>query len=380
MNRKIQAARIGKLAKGERIVMTLASGERTLVFTGAYADSGDKGIGVYGFDQQSGEMKLLFQQSGIKNPTFLNVDSDRKRLYAIGEMQENGQKRAEIITFAIDPSTGSLEELSRTHASSSSTCHIQRDPEDRYLIVTSYHGGLVDLVSLNEEGVADKLLDEQSHERHKASSEQHPRAHSAFFSPDGRYIYVQDLGLDKIITYRLKKEEQKLEFCGETQLEAGAGPRHLAFHPGGHFAYVINELNSTVTVLRYHAADGRLEKIQTLSTLPGNFSGESYCAEIAVSEDGRTVYGSNRGHDSLAVFSVDEESGKLTPIQHISTEGGHPRHFSLMPGGRFLVAANRDGDNLVLYRVNVENGTLEFTGKTYSQSKPVCVKPAVFNL
>lgn len=366
--------------KGEKIIMREAYVERTLVFTGAYADSADKGIAVYDFDQKSGEMKLLFEQSGMKNPTFLNVDSDRKRLYAIGETQENGQKRAEIITFAIDPSTGRLEELSRTHASSSSTCHVQRDPEDRYLIVTSYHGGLVDLVSLNEEGVADKLLDEQSHEPHKASPEQQPRAHSAFYSPDGRYIYVQDLGLDKIITYRLKKEEQKLDFCGETQLEAGAGPRHLAFHPGGQFAYVINELNSTVTVLRYHAADGRLEKVQTVSSLPEDFSGESFCAEIAVSADGKTVYGSNRGHDSLAVFSVDEESGKLTPIQHISTEGGHPRHFSLMPGGQFLVVANRDGNNLVLYKVNGDNGTLEFTGKTYSQSKPVCVKPAVFKL
>ena len=193
-------------------------------------------------------------------------------------------------------------------------------------------------------------------------------------------MFVQDLGLDKILAYTVNENAQELSFHGETQLEAGVGPRHLAFHPSGAYAYVINELNSSVTVLRYIQDEGRFEVLETISTLPADFDGESYCAEIAVSADGKTVYGSNRGHDSLVVFNVHEDTGRLSPVQYISTEGGHPRHFTLMPGGKFLVVANRDGNNLVLFKVNPEDGKLAFTGYMVSQSKPVCVKPAVFQL
>ncbi|WP_054958266.1 lactonase family protein [Paenibacillus dakarensis] len=352
---------------------------KTLVFTGSYAESHENGICVYSFLPDTGDLTRLDQVSGIKNPTFLNVNAKTNRLYAIGEVSENGQKRGEVITFEIDPSTGSLHELSRIQGSSSSTCHIQRDPEDQYLIVSSYHGGCVGLISLDDNGVASKLLDEQFHDRYRSNADQQPRAHSAFFSPDGKYVFVQDLGLDKILAYQINKADNALEFHGETMLESGSGPRHLAFHPSGKYAYVINELNSTVTVFRYNK-EGSLETIQTLSTLPDDFAGESYCAEIAVSEDGQHVYGSNRGHDSIVVFAVEENSGELSAIQFISTEGGHPRHFSFMPGGQFMMAANRDGNNLVLFTVNPENGLLHFTGKTVEQSKPVCVKPAVFTV
>lgn len=360
--------------------METARMNRTLVFTGSYAEADENGICVYSFDQDRGELQLLDQSSGIKNPTFLNVDTVRNRLYAIGEVSENGTKSGEVVTFEFDPSTGKLNQLHRTHGSSNSTCHIQRDPNDKYLIVSSYHGGRVSLIALDDHGVAAELLDEQYHEGHRVNADQQPRAHSAFFSPDEKYIFVQDLGLDKIIAYRINESDKKLEFHGETQLTPGSGPRHLAFHPNGKFAYVINELNSTVMVFRYISAEGRLEMLQTISTLPDDFEGESYCAEIAVSEDGRTVYGSNRGHDSIVVFSVDASSGELSPLQYISTEGGHPRHFSLMPGGKFMIVANRDGNNLVLYKVDSDNGTLQFTGKTMKQSKPVCVKPAVFTV
>lgn len=358
--------------------METSTNNTTLVFTGSYAESSEHGICVYSFNQDNGDLTLLNQVSGIKNPTFLNVNTETNRLYAIGEVSDHNGKIGEVITFEINPASGALQELSRIQGSSSSTCHIQRDPEDQYLIVSSYHGGRVGLISLDDNGVAVKLLDEQYHDSHRSNAEQQPRAHSAFFSPDGKYVFVQDLGLDKIIAYQINKLDNKLEFRGETLLESGSGPRHLAFHPSGKYAYVINELNSTVTVFRYISDGGRLESIQTLSTLPADFDGESYCAEIAVSEDGRTVYGSNRGHDSIVVFSVDESTGELNPIQFISTEGGHPRHFSLMPDGNFMIVANRDGNNLVLFKIDPEKGTLQFTGKTTEQSKPVCVKPAVF--
>lgn len=353
--------------------------QRTLLFTGAYAEDNQNGVCVYEFNEDSGELKLLDEVSGIKNPTFLNVDPDNGRLYAIGEIADQGGKAAEVISFEIDPVAGKLTEMNRTRSVSSSTCHIQRDESSKYLIVSSYHGGLVGLHSIDENGQAGKLLDEKKHaDLVTVREDQQSRAHSAFYSPDGQYVFVQDLGLDKILAYTVNENKQELSFHGETQLDAGVGPRHLAFHPSGAYAYVINELNSSVTVLRYDQEAGRLEVLETVSTLPADFDGESYCAEIAVSADGKTVYGSNRGHDSIVVFNVHEDTGRLSPVQYISTEGGHPRHFTLMPGGKFLIVANRDGNNLVLFNVNPEDGKLDFTGYTVSQSKPVCVKPAVF--
>ena len=355
--------------------------KRTLLFTGAYAEHDESGVCVYEFNENSGEMKLLDKVSGVKNPTFLNVDPKSQRLYAIGEISEQGGKAGEIISFDIDPVAGKLTEQSRIRSVSSSTCHIQRDEESKHLIVASYHGGLVGLHPIVENGQAGELLDEKKHaDLVTVGEEQQPRAHSAFYSPDGKYVFVQDLGLDKILAYTVDEATQKLNFHGFTQLESGAGPRHLAFHPSGAYAYVINELNSSVTVLRYIKDEGRLEVVETVSTLPPDFDGESYCAEIAVSEDGKTVYGSNRGHDSIVVFSVNEDTGNLNPIQYISTEGGHPRHFTLLPGGKFMVVANRDGNNLVLFSVSPDDGNLTFTGYTVTQSKPVCVKPAVFQV
>lgn len=358
--------------------MTISNSQRTLLFTGSYAEKDSPGIGVYQFDQERGELELLDEASGIKNPTFLNVDISSRRLYAIGEISDQGQKAAEIVTFAIDSELGKLQELSRVKSVSSSTCHIQRDAQSKFLILSSYHGGLIGLHAIQEDGTPGPLLDEKRHaELVDVLEGQQPRAHSAFYSPDQQYLFVQDLGLDKILAYTVDTTQKQLNFHGETQLEQGAGPRHLAFHPLGGFAYVINELNSTVTVLRYEREEGQLEVVETVSTLPPDFEGESACAEIAISTDGKTLYGSNRGHDSIVVYRVDQSTGKLTPLQYVPTGGGHPRHFTLMPGGKFLVAANRDGNNLVLFTVNPEDGLLAPSGYMVSRVKPVCVRPVV---
>ncbi|MGG1879188.1 lactonase family protein [Paenibacillus campinasensis] len=359
--------------------MTISNSHQTLLFTGSYAEKDSPGIGVYQFHQERGELKLLDEASGIKNPTFLNVDISARRLYAIGEISVQGQKAAEIVTFAVDPELGKLQELSRVQSVSSSTCHIQRDAESKFLIVSSYHGGLIGLHAIQDDGTPGPLLDEKRHaELVQVADGQQPRAHSAFYSPDEQYLFVQDLGLDKIMAYTVDADAKKLSFHGETQLAQGAGPRHLTFHPRGVYAYVINELDSTVTVLRYNRDQGSLETVETVSTLPPDYEGESYCAEIAISTDGKTLYGSNRGHDSIVVYRVDQNTGKLTPLQYMPTGGGHPRHFSLMPGGKFLVAANRDGNNLVLFTVNPDDGLLAPSGHTVTRDKPVCVKPVVF--
>lgn len=353
--------------------------ERLLVFVGSYAEADGSGIYSYEFDEQDGTLKLLDQVSGYKNPTFLRLDAEQRRLYALAEMTTaEGSKASDAALLTIDPATGSLSETSRSLAATGPTCHIQLSPDEKLLTLTSYHNGTVSLVRVDEDGGIGAILDEQQHVGRGADPERQdkPHPHSSFYSPDGRYLFVSDLGLDRIIAYKI--ENDKLVRHGETALHPGAGPRHLTFHPNGRFAYVINEVDSSVTAFGYDAEAGALHAFQTLSTLPEGFEGENTTAEIAISADGRFLYGSNRGHDSIVVYAVDGESGKLSVVEHASVEGKHPRHFSIVPGGRFLIAANRDTNNLAVFKIDQETGKLSYTGHSAAVSKPVCVWSARF--
>lgn len=352
--------------------------QRLLVFAGSYAEAEESGVNVYTFDEESGTLTWTDGFAGLKNPTFLNVDADRKLLYAISEtVNETGKKVGEAAAFSIDAAKGSVRIMNRKITVDSTICHIQRDAESRFLTVTSYHGGMIGLFSITEEGAIGNKLDVQQH----VGSSQHPERqdrphpHSTFYSPDGRYLLVPDLGLDRIVTYELDAAGGKLVHHGEAALHPGAGPRHLSFHPGGRFVYVINEVDSTITSFTYDNETGQLTTMETVSTLPPEFKDENSCAEIKVSADGSYLYGSNRGHDSIVVFAIDEQSGLLSLVQHISVEGGHPRHFALTPNGRYLLAANRDTDNIVTFKVDQASGKLAFTGNSVTVSKPVCVVP-----
>ncbi|SDC15366.1 6-phosphogluconolactonase [Paenibacillus sp. UNCCL117] len=357
--------------------MSLSS-QRMLLYIGSYAEAGGPGVYAAELDQQTGELRLLSEASGLNNPTFLNVDSAANRLYAIADaVDETGRKRAQVVAFATDAAAGTMQELNRAFTSPDPTCHIQRNERENYLIQVSYHGGHVALISLTEDGRVGELLDLSQHTGHSVHPDRQdrPHPHSAFFSPDGRFLLVPDLGLDLVRIYKVDAGNGKLQVHADASVHPGAGPRHLAFRPDGRFAYVINELDSTIVAFRYDAEAGQLHTVQQISTLPAGFAGENSCAEIAVSEDGRFVYGSNRGHDSIAVFAADPASGELALIEHVSTQGKHPRHFALTPGGRFLVAANRDTDNVVSYHVDPATGKLAATGHMLTLSKPVCVKP-----
>ena len=280
----------------------------------------------------------------------------------------------EAVSFSIDADNGKLTELNRKQTVQATTCHIQRDDSAEYVTVTSYHGGMVGLVSLNEDGLIGDMVDVQQHAGSSVHPNQdRPHPHSSFYSKDWQYLFVQDLGLDLIIVYRVA--EGKLIKHHETVLPPGSGPRHLVVHPSLAAAYVINELNSTISVLDYDSRAGTLTVRRTLSTLPADFKGDNGCAEIAISRDGRFLYGSNRGNDSIAVFAVDSATGDIAPIQHISTEGGHPRHFALTPNGRHMLVANRDNNHVVIFRVDSDNGMLSYSGKQASFRKPVCVMP-----
>jgi 6-phosphogluconolactonase len=357
--------------------------QRLLVFAGSYAEAEESGVYVYAFDEESGTLTLTDEFVGLKNPTFLNVDANRKLLYAIAEtVNQEGQKVGEAAAFSIDAAKGSIQIMNRAITVDSTTCHIQRDADSRFLTVTSYHGGMIGLISITEEGAIGEVLDVQQHE----GSSQHPdrqdrpHPHSSFYSPDGRYLLVSDLGLDCIVTYALDAANGKLVRQNEVALHPGAGPRHLSFHPNGRFVYVINEVDSTITSFTFDSETGALTTLETVSTLPAAFKDENSCAEITISADGKYVYGSNRGHDSIVVYAIDTQTGLLSFVQHISVEGGHPRHFALTPSGRYLLAASRDTNNIAVFTVDKDNGKLTYSGNSTTVSKPVCVVPIYLTL
>lgn len=361
---------------------------RLLLFTGSYASAEESGVQVFELDGAAGgTLALVDKVQGITNPTFVNVNAAEGRLYAIGEKANGeGGKEGEVVSFAIDKHSGKLTELNRvstmpaTGSNQTTTCHISRNSQNEYIIVCSYHGGLVGLVTLDQEGLPVRLEDTAVHTgQGKMPGQDKPHPHSAIFSPDEKFLFVSDLGLDVIRTYQINPDTRTLEAKGDTLLHEGAGPRHFVFHPDGNSAYVINELDSTVTSFLYDRTAGTLQTVATLSTLPDGYpSADNSCAEIALSADGFYLYGSNRGHDSIVVYAVDPSTARLTQVEHVSTHGGHPRHFTLTPDGAYLIAANRDGNNLVVFSVDRASGRLAFTGNTAEVSKPVCVKPAYF--
>lgn len=358
----------------------MSSSKRVLLFVGSYAEAEDPGVYVFQFTPGENTITLLDQVAGLKNPTFVNVDADNKKLYAISETKtEEGDRIGEIISYHIDPAAGKLSELNHTFTIKPSSSHIQRDHRSKYITVAGYHGGNIGLIGLGSEGELRSLSDERQHEGHGADPvrQDRPHPHSTLFSPDNRYMLAADLGLDKIYVYALNEEEHRLAYHSEVSTPPGAGPRHLAFHPNGKFLYSINEVNSSISIFAFDGASGKLTLLSSVPTLPDGFNGENTTAEIAITNDGKHLYGSNRGHDSIVHYAVNPESGALDYVEHVSTEGGHPRHFALTPDNQYLIIANRDSNNLVLMKVDPQDGKLSFTGTTAEVSKPVCVIPVL---
>lgn len=349
---------------------------KILAFLGSYAESVNPGLYACWFDTETGSLEIIDQADGLQNPTFLDVDNEGSRLYAITEGTDaNGQRCGAAAAFAFDPSTGALTWLNKEMTVPSTTCHITLDHTRQCIMVSSYHGGMIGLSPLLEDGRLGTTADIQ---QHRGSSllpvQDRPRAHSVFMDRSNRFAVVSDLGLDRIFIYRLDTSARRLIPHGEAQVAPGSGPRHFAFHPTLPYGYVINELNATVTGFAYDEEHGKLSEIQTVSTLPEAYKGENACADIHISPDGRFLYGSNRGHDSIVVYAIDMSTGKLTLVEHASTLGGHPRNFALSPDGRFLLAANRDSNHIVTFTRDANTGKLLPTGSVLEVSKPVCIK------
>lgn len=349
-----------------------------IVYIGTYTRQQSKGIYAFRFDPATGKATFLGLVAETANPSFLAIHPSQNLLYAVNEVSMYaGQRTGSISAFSIDPEAGRLNLLNTVASRGDSPCHLTLDQSGRFLYVANYGSGSVAVLPVNQDG---SLAEASGFVQHMGGSihpqrQQGPHAHEVVLSPDNRFALVPDLGLDKILVYRTDATKGTLapNIPGSAMLQPGSGPRHLAFHPNGRFAYVINELRSTVTVFAYDPKKGSLKELQTVSALPKDFTGNSTCAEIAVHPNGKSLYASNRGHDSIVVFAIDSRKGTLSGVEHAPTRGKTPRHFAIDPTGAYLFAANQGTNNVVLFRIDQNNGRLIPTGETIEVVSPVCV-------
>jgi len=347
--------------------------------TGQILEGKGKGIYSFRFDPETGRLSPHGLTENVRNPSYLCFDEKRQYLYCVNEMKEwEGQFGGGVSAFRINGENGNLTYLNSKPTKGTDPCHLTVDRTGQFLFVANFASGSFIGYRIAADG---SLGDEIAFVQHEGSSidprrQAGPHAHAVEFSLDGRFVYVPELGLDKVMIYRLDQSTGAVTPAAlpSVSVVPGAGPRQLVMHPKGGFAYLINELNSTMTAYGFDSETGALTELQTLSTLPDGFSGASSCAEVQITADGRFLYGSNRGHDSLAIYAVDAETGALTPTGHESTQGRIPRNFVVDPTGRFLVAANQDTDNLVPFRINASSGALESVGQSVEAPTPICVK------
>ena len=344
------------------------------VFIGTYTGPKSKGIQHARFDPATGRFSVPELACELSNPSFLAVHPDQSKIYAAGEVFKGG-KSGLVTTLAVDPRTGRLDKLNQQSSEGSGPCHLSVDQTGRHAFVANYGSGGIACLPVEPDG---RLGAATSFIQHTGSSvnpqrQKEPHAHWIEAAPAGRFVLACDLGLDKVLVYQFDPRRGTLAPATPPHAAAkpGAGPRHLAFHPQGRFAYVINELDSTVVAYTWDAEKGMLGELQRLSTLPDDFSGNSSCAEIAVHPSGKYLYGSNRGHDSIAVFAIDDATGRLTARQHESTQGKTPRFFAIDPTGRWLLACNQGSDSVVLFRIDPQTGRLTPSGQKIDVVSPV---------
>ena len=356
-----------------------AEPETTAVFIGTYTGGDSKGIYRFDLNTATGAAGAPRLAAEVSSPSFLAIDPKGSFLYAVSEINDfHGKKGGAVSGFSIAPKTGALAPINAESVGGAGPCHLVVDRAGKNVLVANYGGGSVAVLPIGADGRVKPL---SSFVQHTGSSvdkgrQSEPHAHSVNVDAPNNHAVVADLGLDKILIYKLDAEHGKLTPNDPpfAALTPGSGPRHFAFHPNGKNAYVINELNSTITAFDYDPVRGALSTIQTISTLPEGSKVTNYPAEVVVHPSGRFVYGSNRGHDSIAAFRADHATGKLTLVGHQAEGIKNPRNFAIEPTGKFLLVANQDLGTVVVFRINQGTGALETTGQTVKVPKAVCVR------
>jgi 6-phosphogluconolactonase len=351
-----------------------------LVYVGTYTVDGSKskGIYVYQFDAESAEITPVGLAAETINPSFLAAHPNHRFLYAVNEVGNyKDQKSGAVSAFTIDHATGKLTLLNQVATKGADPCYVTVDKTGKNVLVANYTGGSVAVFPVLEDGRLGEASAFVQHSGHGTNPERQegPHAHSIDLSPDNRFAIVDDLGLDETLVYRFESGKGSLTGNDPPFVKAdpGTGPRHFAFHPNGKFAYIVNEMGSSVTAYAYDGSTGSFRPLQTISTVPKGFAKHNDDAEIQVDSVGKFLYASNRGHDSIAVFAIDAKKGTLTLVQNVPTKGETPRNFAIAPGGKILFAANEKSDNIVIFGVDPHTGRLTPTGKVLDVVEPVSV-------
>ena len=345
-----------------------------------YFGSANRGKGIYVFelDQQTGQLTER-GATEIKGRGWIELDPTQRFLYAATDPDR-------IDSFAVDQSTGLLTALNSSPTGTASVSHLAVDPTSRFVVGASYGGGAVSVVSVNEDGSLGAPTDVRQHVPGEGDIPgPHPdqtqaKAHQCPFDPSGRWIAVNDLGLDRTYVYSLDASSGKLQPNDPPYIQyaRGRGPRHIAFHPSNQYAYVVNELSSELTALRWDSPNGTFEEIQNESTLPEGWTGRKWSAQVVVHPSGRYVYASNRGSggasDVIAIFRIDAGSGRISLAGHAETLGQVARNFNIDPSGRWLIAVNQDSDNAVVFSIDLETGLLTPTGQRVAVANAVCTQ------
>jgi 6-phosphogluconolactonase len=358
-----------------------AAHKNYFVYVGTYTQEGStsKGIYAYRFDADTAKLTPVGLAAETINPSFLAVHPNHRFLYAVNEIGNyKGQKSGGVSAFAIDRATGKLTFLNEVASGGGGPAYITVDKAGKYVLVANYDGGSVAAFPVLEDGRLGEASAFVQHTGHGTNPERQeaPHAHSIDLSPDDRFAIVDDLGLDETLVYKFDNTKGSLTPNTPPFAKAapGAGPRHFAFSPSGKFAYMLTEMGNTVTAFGYDSSAGVLNSLQTISTIPKDFTKLNEDAEIEVHPSGKFLYASNRGHDSITVFAIDPNKGTLTLVEYASTKGASPRSFEIDPTGKLLFAANEKSDNIVVFRIDQKTGRLTPTGKVLEVSQPVCVK------
>lgn len=348
-----------------------------IAFVGTYTGGDAEGIYAYRYNAADGGMSSLGLVAEVPNPSFLALHPDGEYLYAVNEGDSDSPTDGSISAFSVDQATGVLTFLNKVDSMGAAPCHLVVDRSGKFVFAANFVGGNVVSYRLNSDGSIGERASLIQHEGSSVHARQEaPHAHEVVVSSDNSHLFVPDLGMDRVMAYQINAESGGLTANDPPAavLNPGTGPRHMEFHPDGDHAYVIGEINSTITTFAYDAATSAFSSKQVISTLPADFEGQSSTAEIEISADGNFVYGSNRGDDSIVVFAVDAAEKTLSLVEHAPIQGETPRNFVIDPSGAFLFSENQNTNDIVQFSRDAASGKLTPTGQVLTDSpSPVCM-------
>lgn len=365
------------LTVGVLLAKPAAAAEAPVVFVTSFA-GGEKGaINAYRLETATGSLKPLHRTPGVEHPFFIAVSKDRRFLYSIHAKTFGGKEPEQVAAYALEGRTGRMTLLNRQSTRGTASCYLDVDATGKTVFVANYTTGNVASFPVRADG---SLGEAASFFQHAGSSvdlprQKGPNAHAFVVSPDNRFALAADLGIDQVLSYRLDAATAKLTPNQPpfTKAPPGAGPRHLTFHPNGKHVYVINELKNSVTRFDYAVATGTLTERETISTLPKEFTGRSYCADLKITPDGKFLYGTNRGHDSIAAYRIGDD-GRLTLLGIEPSLGKGPQNLLITGGGELLLCANMPGNNLAVFRIDAATGGLKSAGEPLAVTSPSCIR------